>query len=70
MSILKLLAIGAVGVVAWRAWQHHQAGRLRPLEDDGGRTAPHGGPILAGERIDVSAPPRAAAHSSRGFGEA
>jgi hypothetical protein len=70
MSLLRLLAIGAVGVVAWRAWQHRVARHPALPEDDGSRTAPHGDPVLAGARIDASPAPRPAAHSSRGFGDA
>lgn len=70
MSILKLLAAGAVGFVAYRAWQQHQANRdLEPLADDGTGTAPHGDPVLVGERIDMAPAQRSASHSSRGFGE-
>lgn len=71
MSLLKLIAAGALGVVAYRAWQQHQANQARTSRiDDGSRTTPHGDPVLAGERIDVTPSPRAASHSSRGFGEA
>ncbi|TWT18847.1 hypothetical protein [Luteimonas wenzhouensis] len=70
MSILKLLAAGVLGAVAWRAWQRHQAHRAPMPADDGQRTAPHGDPILAGERIDATPPLRPAAQASRGFGDA
>lgn len=70
MSLLKMVAVGALGYVAWRAWQQHQAREGRAPEiDDGMRTAPHGDPVLVGERIDVAPVRRSAAHSSRGFGE-
>lgn len=69
MSLIKLLAYGAVGYVAWRAWQDHHGTRELRHRDDGSRTSPHGDPVLAGERIDVAEPLRPAAHVSRGFGE-
>lgn len=70
MSFLKLFAAGALGFVAYRAWQRHQLAHGRaPLPDDGGRTAPHGDPVLVGEQLDVAPSARAASHSSRGFGE-
>lgn len=70
MSLLKLIAAGALGVVAYKAWQQHQANQARTSPvDDGSRTTPHGDPVLAGEQIDVAPSPRAASHSSRGFGE-
>ncbi|WP_202839619.1 hypothetical protein [Luteimonas saliphila] len=68
MGFLKLFAAGALGFLAYRSWQRHQAGP-RALRDDGERTPPHGDPILAGERIDASPSPRPAAQASRGFGE-
>lgn len=69
MSLIKLVAYGTIGYIAYRAWQrHHETTMLRP-QDDGSRTSPHGDPVLVGEQIDVSEPPRAAAHASRGFGE-
>lgn len=71
MSILKLLAAGALGFVAYRAWRQHQASRDHDsLADGGTRTAPHGDPVLVGERIDMAPAHRSASHSSRGFGEA
>ena len=69
MSLIKLIAYGTVGYIAWRAWQSHQETRDLRYRDDGSRTAPHGDPVLAGERIDVAEPLRTAAHASRGFGE-
>ena len=54
MSLAKLLAYGTIGYIAYRAWQRHQetSGRL-VRGDDGQRAAPHGDPVLAGERIDI-----------------
>lgn len=69
MSLLKLIAVGALGAVAYRAWQQHQANQARMPTDDGSRTTPHGDPVLVGEQIDVAAAERPAAHASRGFGE-
>lgn len=68
MSLFKLAAYGTIGYLAYRAWQRHQESAGTRLRDDGTRTAPHGDPVLAGERIDVSEPVRPAAHASRGFG--
>lgn len=70
MTILKLLAVGTLGYIAYRAWQRHQEDRQTiPLRDAGGRTPPHGDPILVGETLEVAPPPRAGMQSSRGFGE-
>lgn len=70
MSLTRLIAIGTIGFIAYRAWQHHQRTPAPYRQrDEGARTAPHGDPILAGEQIDVSEPVRPAAHASRGFGE-
>lgn len=71
MTLLKLLAAGTLGYLAWRAWQRLEQHRHTiPLHDTGGHTPPHGDPILAGERIDIPPAPRAGVQSSRGFGEA
>ncbi|MDH5835111.1 hypothetical protein [Luteimonas kalidii] len=70
MSFLKLFAAGALGFVAYRTWQRRQLTRGNArLQDDGQRTAPHGDPVLVGERLDVAPAARTASHSSRGFGE-
>ena len=70
MSLLRLIAAGALGVVVYKAWQQHQASRNPLPADDGSRTAPHGDPVLVGEQIDMEPAARPAAHASRGFGEA
>lgn len=70
MSLLKMLAAGALGFFAYKTWQRSQdATGMASLRDDGGTTAPHGDPLLAGSHIDVEPPPHAGAHSSRSFGE-
>jgi len=70
MSLTKLLAIGTIGFIAYRAWQRHQETAAPDRRtDDGSRTTPHGDPILVGEQIDISEPARPAAHASRSFGE-
>jgi uncharacterized membrane protein YebE (DUF533 family) len=70
MSFLKLFAAGALGYVAYRAWQRHQFDRGHAsIADDRQRTAPHGDPVLVGESLDVSPATRTASHSSRSFGE-
>lgn len=67
MAILKLLAAGTLGYVAYRVLQSRQA-RQASL-DTGDRTPPHGDPVLVGTTLDIPPPPSAGAHSSRGFGE-
>lgn len=70
MSLAKLLAYGTIGYIAYRAWQRHQESNGRLTRgDDRSRTAPHGDPVLAGERIDIDEPVRPAAQASRSFGE-
>ena len=69
MSLIKLLAYGTIGYLAYRAWQHHQDPTTSGVQDDRSRTAPHGDPVLVGEQIDVSEPSRPIAHASRGFGD-
>lgn len=46
MGILRTVAVAAIGVVAYRAWQRHKAGdwSSQSQEDDGGATPPHGDP--------------------------
>lgn len=71
MGILRLLAIGAAGVVAYKAWQKRQAGTDAAAEPDTGDvTAPHGDQTFAEASPDVLAEPSApGTQSSRGFGE-
>jgi len=72
MSLVKLLAYGTIGYIAYRAWQRHQETTSPALarRDDGSRTNPHGDPVLAGERFDSDEEPaRPAAQASRSFGE-
>ncbi|MEZ0471485.1 hypothetical protein [Luteimonas salinilitoris] len=71
MGVLRMFAVGAIGYLAYRAWQRRQAGTGQSSlqDDDGQRTPPHGDPILAGAAMDEPPAPRAAAHSSRSFGE-
>ena len=73
MAILKMVAAGALGFIAYRVWQRSQTGsRPAAVLDDGDTTPPHGDPILVGARLEAEAAasePRAPAHSSRGFGE-
>lgn len=70
--LARLIAAGAVGFVAYKAWQRHQA-RMLELEparaDDQARTPPHGDPVLVGETLAVGPGPSAGIQSSRGFGE-
>ncbi|TDK21047.1 hypothetical protein E2F46_15215 [Luteimonas aestuarii] len=71
MAIVKLLAAGALGYLAYRTLQARQAKR-EALLDTGVRTSPHGDPLLdpelVGARIEVPPTPAAGAQSSRGFG--
>ncbi|MGO1541061.1 MAG: hypothetical protein ACTH0Y_05540 [Luteimonas sp.] len=72
MAILKIVAAGALGFIAYRVWQRSQTGsRPAAILDDGHTTPPHGDPILVGARLEAEAAskPRPPAHSSRGFGE-
>ena len=73
MLALRLITFGAVGFVAYKAWQRHQARALDALQparaDDHGRTPPHGDPVLVGESLAVGPAPSAGIQSSRGFGE-
>jgi len=69
MQILKALAVAALGVAAWKAWQRHQAGLQAASMRDLGTIIPtDGDPVLDGAWSDME-PPRAAAQSSRGFGD-
>jgi hypothetical protein len=70
MSVVKLIAAGALGLVAYRAWQRHRA-RAQELSkpDDGTRTPPHGDPVLVGQTLDIGPAPAAGVQSSRSFGE-
>jgi hypothetical protein len=67
MALLKWLAIGTLGVIAYRAWRQHAGHDVRM--DDGARTSPHGDAILVGETIDLEPAPVTGVQSSRGFGE-
>jgi len=70
MSLFRIFAAGALGYVAYRAWQRRQSTPATPtLRDDGGRTPPHGDPVLVGESLHVEPVENSGAQSSRGFGE-
>ncbi|AKC87011.1 hypothetical protein [Pseudoxanthomonas suwonensis] len=70
MSMLKTLALGVVGLLAYQAWQRRKAtAPTAAVPDAGDRTPPHGDPVFAGADPDLAYAPRAAAQSSRGFGE-
>jgi len=70
MPIVRLIAAGALGLVAYKAWQRHRARALEASQpDDGTRTPPHGDPVLVGETLDVGPAPVAGMQFSRGFGE-
>jgi hypothetical protein len=69
MHVVRLIAAGALGLVAYKAWQRR---RVRTREsskpDDGARTPPHGDPMLVGEALEVGPAPAVGIQSSRGFG--
>ena len=71
--LVRLIAVGALGLVAYRAWQRHRERALDALEpsrpDTGARTPPHGDPVLVGETLDVGPAPVGGMQFSRGFGE-
>ena len=70
MSVVRLIAVGALGFVAYRAWQRHRARALEsPKPDDATRTPPHGDPVLVGETLEVGPAPVAGMQSSRSFGQ-
>jgi uncharacterized membrane protein YebE (DUF533 family) len=69
MAVVRLIAVGVLGLVAYRAWQRRQARALEASQpDDGARTPPHGDPVLVGETLEVGPAPAAGMQSSRGFG--
>ncbi|NYZ61242.1 hypothetical protein [Luteimonas deserti] len=84
MKLFRMMTVGALGYVAYRAWQRRQPGTgtgtsgngalsretTGALADDGSRTTPHGDPVLVGETLDVGPEPAAGSQSSRGFGGA
>jgi uncharacterized membrane protein YebE (DUF533 family) len=46
MALFKIIAAGAIGYAAYRAWQKHQTNqRLQSATDTGSTTSPHGDPI-------------------------
>lgn len=70
MVVVRLIAAGALGFVAYKAWQRRRMRTLEPSQpDDGTRTPPHGDPVLVGETLEVGPAPVAGIQSSRGFGE-
>lgn len=70
MSVVRMIAVGALGLVAYRAWRRHRIRALEsPKPDDRTRTPPHGDPVLVGETLEVGPAPVAGMQSSRGFGE-
>lgn len=74
MKMLRIVAAGALSYFAYRAWKRNrdeqdaQPQASVALTDDGARTVPHGDPLLDVEDAEQAAAPRAAAHSSQGFG--
>ncbi len=67
---VRLIAVGALGFVAYKAWQRNRARALESTQpDEGARTPPHGDPVLVGETLEVGPTPVAGMQSSRGFGD-
>lgn len=67
---VRLIAAGALGFVAYKAWQRRQARALESSQpDDGEMTPPHGDPVLVGETLEVGPTPVPGMQSSRGMGE-
>ena len=46
MGILRIVAGGALGYIAYRAWQRRKAEEDTAPFDDEARTPPHGDPLL------------------------
>lgn len=71
MGLLRILALGAAGAVAYTLWKQRQAQSApRAVYDDHGLTPPHGDPLIGAATAswDEPEPPVAASQSSRGFG--
>ena len=70
MGILKMLAAGALGFVAYKAWQRHQQqSHTTSLRDTGSKTPPHGDPLIAGADLEPQQEAHVVSQSSRGFGD-
>ncbi|KAF1699531.1 hypothetical protein CSC62_01110 [Pseudoxanthomonas jiangsuensis] len=68
MSILKTVAVGVLGFLAYQAWQRRKVGTdAHALPDTGGRTPPHGDTIRI-HTDEIEPLPPTTAQSSRGFG--
>lgn len=72
MAIFKIIAAGAIGYAAYRAWQRHQSNQqLQSVADTGRTSPPHGDKIAQRDTWgDEPEPAHAGAQFSRGFGEA
>jgi hypothetical protein len=73
MKLLRMVALGAAGVIAYRLWKQRQPARAPMTEhaiDDGDASPPHGDALLDTDAAEsTSEPAVAAAQFSRGFGE-
>jgi hypothetical protein len=70
MRLLRMVALGAAGVVAYRLWKQKQAqapGTSTYEVDYGDASPPHGDTLLGTPNLAPD-PVVAAAQSSRGFG--
>ena len=67
-ALVKTAAVAVLGVLAWKAWQRRRAAPVTGMRDDGDVTSAHGDPRVPAVEESADFVPRAAAHSSRGFG--
>lgn len=72
MGLLRWVALGAAGAVAYNLWKKRQAETAVATSyryDDHGVTSPHGDPLLGAATASWDPePPVSASQSSRGFG--
>ena len=70
MGMLRIITVGALGYVGYRAWQRRRAAApQQSLEDDTERTSPHGDPLARSESTERDDGPMPAdVQTSPGFG--
>lgn len=73
MNLLKAAAVGALGLLAYRAWKKKRdlaaAASAPALYDAGLTTPPHGDPLFADLEAERDIAMSRMAQSSRGFGD-
>ncbi len=71
MGILRVTALGAAGVVAYKLWRQQKAGTLATTSYDAGEISPpHGDSMDVAATPDMATSPDVSTgQSSRGFGE-